>query len=96
VLKFNNSAFIDHNTTNVTTLQGMNVHQVPKSLHAFMGFEPEEVTDDKKLNGTNYRPMNPRYVLNSTNNTWASTLNLEIQMNNNQQVRVMLTNANSN
>jgi hypothetical protein len=36
--------------------------------------------------------MNPRYVVNSTNNTWASSININVQMNNNNQAKVVISN----
>ena len=35
-----------------------------------MGIEDEEHIVSDPVTGTNYKPMNPRYVANNTNNTW--------------------------
>lgn len=84
------------------------LHEVPKSLRGFMTLEKEsgEVTKKRRvlleekdigpLNGSYYRPVNPRHVINSTNNIWASNVDINVEMNNNFQSRVLITNADSN
>ena len=37
--------------------------------------------------------MNPKYVLNSENNTWAQNVQVKIDMNNNNQARVQVINS---
>lgn len=73
-LKFNNSAFPndDRNQSNNTmfTHRGRNLQDIPHSLRNFL-HSTEQQVGDKPVDGTNYRPMNPKYVSNSTNNTWA-------------------------
>ena len=40
--------------------------------------------------------MNPRYVANSTNNTWAQNVHINVQMNSNNQARVSILNSDTN
>lgn len=47
---------------------------------------------DVPLDGTSYRPVNPRYIVNSDNNVWAPGLNLSVTMNKAQQARVLIYN----
>ena len=47
---------------------------------------------DVPLNGTSYRPVNPRYIVNSDNNVWAARVNLSVTMNKGQQARVLIYN----
>ena len=51
-----------------------------------------QVDADVPLNGTSYRPMNPRYVVNSDNNVWAARVNFSVNMNKGQQARVLIYN----
>jgi len=51
-----------------------------------------EVAGDVPLNGTVYRPVNPRYIVNSINNEWAPRVNLSVSMNKGQQARVLIFN----
>lgn len=40
--------------------------------------------------------MNPRYVENSTNNTWGMNAMVKVEMNSNNQVKVLVLNADTN
>ncbi len=45
------------------------------------------------LDGTNYRPVNPTYIINNDNiNVWAGRINVSVTMNKGQQARVLITN----
>lgn len=92
-LKYNSSAFPnnDQNQTNVTSeVQARRLQQ----LESFLGGHENHVKDS--LNGTIYRPMNPRYVENSTNNTWAQNAMVKVEMNSNNQARVVIVNEDTN
>jgi hypothetical protein len=92
-LFFNNSA-INQNNTEPTSLKQQALNRLPKSLRNFLGLKDVEQAKkaEKPLDGFAYRPMNPRYVVNSTNNTWASSININVQMNNNNQAKVVISN----
>jgi len=50
------------------------------------------VGGDVPLDGTSYRPVNPRYIVNSVNNVWAPRVNLSVTMNKGEQARVLIYN----
>ena len=104
-LNFNNTAF----TTNLHASKGkaMGPKQLRKAVRTFMGIDTDSLPEDGSdtnttsfgdntpLNGTNYRPVNPRYVVNTTNNLWANRINVNITMNKGIQARVLITNPDS-
>lgn len=38
---------------------------------------------DTNLNGTSYKPMDPLFVVNNTNNGWAQNININVVTNSN-------------
>lgn len=70
-LYYNYSAFNDSQPNN--TNASSHIH---RSLRTFMGYENDGDADNKTVNGSNYRPMNPRYIVNSSSNMWAQNLNI--------------------
>ncbi len=80
-LKFNKTALAEDK------LVARTKRVLPASVRAFM--EKEKAASE----GSSYKPMNPRFLPNNDNNTWSSNINLNVQMNNNDQVRFLVTDA---
>ena len=100
MLKFNYTPnATEHKGSDVRVHKARSPKEVPKVIRSFMGFEEsvekKKVSTDSvadQLNGTNYRPVNPTYIINSKNNDWSARINVSVTMNQGQQARVLLTN----
>jgi hypothetical protein len=72
---------------------------MPEQLRKFMGSEKLQEDERRftprvskklraknlsdNLNGTSYKPMDPLFVVNNTNNGWAQNININVQTNSN-------------